>query len=149
VEWAAARGVFTHGFNMLGFPTETQEDARQTISIASNFALHTASFFTVTPFPNTDLYHAVQHVAPEKLAGVDYRDMEFTNLRVNLSDMPDEVLFRLQRQAQREFYLRPRRLWRILRDHPSRCSIPRYGSMVFIRAAKGLLPSRGQPFRNR
>ena len=56
VRWATDRGVFAHGFTMLGFPTETEEDMQATLDVACNSRLHTATFFTVIPFPNTELY---------------------------------------------------------------------------------------------
>ena len=44
VEMAVKRGIFANGFNMLGFPTETEAEMLQTINVACNSMLHTASF---------------------------------------------------------------------------------------------------------
>jgi radical SAM superfamily enzyme YgiQ (UPF0313 family) len=142
VEWAVKRRVFTHGYAMLGFPTETEEDLKRTIDVVVNSQLHAASFFTVTPFPNTEIYSVVEKLAPEKLAAIDYRDMEFCNVRVNLSDVPDEVLYAYQRYAQRRFFMNPARLWRIFRDHPARWSLPRHTLIFARRASKGLFSPR-------
>jgi len=38
---------------MIGFRDETEEEARRTIDFALESKLHTASFFILTPFPNT------------------------------------------------------------------------------------------------
>ena len=59
VRWATDRGVFAHGFTMLGFPTETEEDMQMTVDVACNSRLHTATFFTVVPFPGTELHDYV------------------------------------------------------------------------------------------
>ena len=63
---------------MLGFPTETEEEMKQTIDVTCGSAPHTVSFFTVTPFPNTPLYDFVMKTHPEKLAGISYADAEYT-----------------------------------------------------------------------
>lgn len=138
-EWAIRRGVFTQCFNMLGFPTETAEEMQQTIDVCINSKVHTASFFTVTPYPGTELHRIAMETMPERMASIDYRDMEFSNVRINLSAVPDSVLFAYQRKAQRSFYMRPSRIWRILRDHPQRASLPRFGMQFLLRANKRLL----------
>jgi anaerobic magnesium-protoporphyrin IX monomethyl ester cyclase len=138
VRWATDRGVFAHGVAMLGFPTETEEDMRATLDVACNSRLHTAAFFTVMPYRNTDLYAYVAKTAPDKLKGVTYDDMEFTRGRINLSDVADEVLFGYQRAGWRRFYMNPGRLARMVRDYPNPWFLPYYLPMYVIRATKGL-----------
>jgi anaerobic magnesium-protoporphyrin IX monomethyl ester cyclase len=138
VRWATDRGVFAHGFAMLGFPTETKEDMQATLEVACNSRLHTASFFTVIPFPNTELYAYVAKNEPAKLKGVDYDDSEYTGSRINLSEVPDEVLFGYQRAAWRRFYLNPARIARIVRDYPNPWHLPYYMPQYLIRSTKGL-----------
>ena len=60
-------------------------------------------------------------------------------IRVNLSDVPDAVLFACQRRANQQFFLNPKRLYRILRDHPQRHLLPLYFPIYLARATKGLL----------
>jgi len=138
VRWATDRGVFAHGFTMLGFPTETEQDMKATLEVACNSRLHTASFFTVIPYPNTELYAHVAKNAPDKLKGVNYDDAEYTGVRINLSEVPDEVLFGYQRAAWRQFYLNSGRMARIVRDYPSPWYLPYYIPQYLIRATKGL-----------
>ena len=64
VKWATDRGVFAHGFAMLGFPTETEEEMETTLEVACNSRLHTATFFTVIPFPGTELYAMWSRLRP-------------------------------------------------------------------------------------
>lgn len=52
---ASARGIVTRGFFMLGFPTETAEEARRTVDFACASELTQALFFTVVYFPGTPL----------------------------------------------------------------------------------------------
>jgi len=138
VRWATDRGVFAHGFAMLGFPTETEEDMKATLEVACNSRLHTAAFFTVVPYPGTELYTYVAKHTPDKLKGFASDDLEFIRNRINLSEVPDEVLFRYQRTGFRRFYLNPARIARILRDYPNPCFLPYYLPMFTIRATKRL-----------
>jgi anaerobic magnesium-protoporphyrin IX monomethyl ester cyclase len=139
VRWATERGVFAHGVTMLGFPTETEADMKATLDVACNSRLHTAAFFTVIPFPRTELSAYVEKNAPDKLKGFGYDDMEYTGSRINLSEVPDEVLFRYKRAGWRRFYLNPARMARIVRDYPNPWFLPYYLPMYAIRVTTGLL----------
>ena len=139
VEMAVKRGIFANGFVMLGFPTETEEEIKQTIDVACGSALHTSSFFTVTPFPNTALYDFVLKTHPEKLARVSYAGTDYSLIQVNLSEVPDPVLFYYQRKANRRFYMSPRRIYRILRDYPQPHLLPYYIPIYVSHVTKGLL----------
>ncbi len=138
VETAVKLGIFANGFAMLGFPTETEAELQQTIDVAAHSQLHTCSFFTVTPYPNTELYAIVERERPEKLAKISYNDLTFPSIRVNLTDLPDETLFAYQRKANWQFFLKPGRAFRILRDYPKPHLLPAYLPVFFSRATKGL-----------
>jgi anaerobic magnesium-protoporphyrin IX monomethyl ester cyclase len=139
VEMAVKRGIFANGFAMLGFPTETEEEMRQTIDVTCHSMLHTASFLTVTPFPNTELYDHVANTHAQQLAKLSFKDTDLCGIRVNLSDVPDTVLFACQRRANQQFFLNSKRIYRILRDHPQRHRLPLYIPIYLARATKGLL----------
>ncbi len=115
-------GIFTRGFFMLGFPTETEEEMRETIRFAVESDLHTALFFIVIPFKGTQLYEiykeelkrrTIQKGGSERFTDYDYFDGTF-----NLSRVGDRTLFSLQRKAFRLFYLNPKRIYRIIRTFP-------------------------------
>ncbi len=142
VEMAVKKGVFAYGVCMLGHPTETESEIRQTIDTMVDSRLHIGTFFTVTPFPNTRLWDVVQERCPERLEGLSYDDTDYISIRVNLSDVPDEVLFAYQREGARRFYLKPRRLLRILRDYPQPLRLPSYLPVLLDRATKGLFDRR-------
>jgi radical SAM superfamily enzyme YgiQ (UPF0313 family) len=139
VEMAVKRGIFANGFAMLGFPTETEAEMRQTIDVACNSMLHTASFFTATPYPNTALYDHVSKTHAQQLANLTYKDTDSSQIRVNLADVPDEVLFACQRKANRRFFLNPKRIYRILRDYPQPHLLSLYIPTYLARVTKGLL----------
>ncbi len=142
VNYAASLGVVCNGFAMMGFPTETEEDLRMTIDVTCGSRLHTVSFFTTTPFPNTEMYRLAQEKFPERLQGLVYNDMEYAGLAVNLSDVPDRVLFAYQRQANRRFFLNPNRLARLIKDYPQPYKLPLYLPVFARRALKGLYRHR-------
>jgi len=126
---------------MLGFPTETEAEIKQTIEVVCRSRLHTASFFTVTPFPSTDVYRHVMRTTPEKLSEICYDNMEYSTIRCNVSAVPDDILFSCQRQAHRRFYLNPKRIFRILRDYPAPGTLPYMVPLLLTRLTKGLFAS--------
>ncbi|MBN2161217.1 MAG: B12-binding domain-containing radical SAM protein [Spirochaetes bacterium] len=148
VEYAVSRKVFAYGFVMFGFPTETEEDMRMTIDVSCNSRLHAASFFTLIPFPGTETYDAVMRTDPQKLAGLQYDNMEYPSAVVNVSDVPDSLLFSYQRKANRKFFMNPSRIFRILRDHPQTHLLPLYIPAFVTRTTKEIF-SPLQPQRAR
>ncbi len=143
-EYITSKRVYTNLFCMMGFPTETEEEIRMTIDVACGSPFHTASFYTVTPFPGTTLHEIVQRDHPEKIANIRYDDMDFSGMRVNLTDLPDEKLFYYQRLALRRFYMNPFRIARLVRSHPQPWMLPAYIPIFLYRATKGVLSSRAQ-----
>ena len=138
VEQAIKRRVLTNGNTIMGFPTETEEDLRATVDVVCESKLHTVSFFTVVPYPNTELYEQLAVTHPEKLKKVRYWEKDFSVQPVNFSDVPDAVLFSCQRKAWRRFYLNPNRLYRIVRDYPDPLFLTRLLPMFLRRAGKGI-----------
>ncbi len=134
VEMAAKRGIFSSGFSMLGFPGESVEEMHMTIDVACRSMLHVMSFFVVIPFPGTALYREVLEKDPAKLDSVVYQGGDYMfSLGANLSQVSDEQLLSLVREANRRFYLNPRRLFRLLSDHPSPWQLFHYvPKMLFL-----------------
>ena len=129
---------------MLGFPTETEADLQATLDVACNSRLHTAAFFTVVPYPGTELHAYVAKHAPDKLRGLTYDDFQHAWGRINLSEVADDVLFGYQRAGWRRFYLNPARLARIARDYPNPWFLPYYIPMYLNRVTKGLFAKGGR-----
>jgi anaerobic magnesium-protoporphyrin IX monomethyl ester cyclase len=107
-------GISCNGFFMLGFLGETEEQILQTIDFALKSRLVIASFFILTPFPNTEIYHEAI------LAGIDMnaRYSDYHDVSVNLSKVSTERLWKLKRMAYRKFYFSPKRMYLILRANP-------------------------------
>ncbi len=139
VELIAKKRIYTNGYCMLGFPTETEEELKRTINTATNSMLHTASFFTVIPFPGTSLFEWLKKNRPEKIAKLDYTNGEYGSIKINLTDLPDEVFFKYQRKAYIKFFSKPERIWRIMRDYPQPSHLITYVPMLVQRLLKGII----------
>ena len=116
IDYTAKKGISTGGFFMLGFRDETEQEAWKTINFALKTRLHTASFFILTPFPNTPMYD-------EALAAgydMDALYSDYGAVSANLSRMSNSELERLRKIAFRKFYFNPRRIWSIIRTTPAK-----------------------------
>lgn len=143
VEMTAARRIYITGFCMMGFPTETEEELQLTIDVACASRFHTASFFTATPYPGTPLFDYVKQHNPEKLAGLNYENVDLSAMNVNLTDLPNETLYNYQRKAMRKLFLNPRRLASLVMAYPQPWKLPLYAPIFLNRATKGLWGGKG------
>ncbi|HET7824902.1 MAG TPA: radical SAM protein [Anaeromyxobacter sp.] len=141
IDVAVGQGMYVNGFFMLGFPTETLEEARSTVAFAVASRLHQALFFNVVPFAGTELA-AVAGAADPVLAGGGVEALDYYRAQVNVSAMTDAELFGLQRSAYLRFYADPRRIVRIAASHPRRLSLAHNLAMTMVK----LLP-RGSSLR--
>lgn len=114
-------GIMTWGFFMLGFPTETENEALTTVKFARKSKLHLASFNIVNPYPGTELF---------ELAGLSMEDEEkvtqsydFLLTETNASEIPTSQLKIIRRNANILFYLNPMRLYRFFRLLPNKTQI--------------------------
>ena len=119
----AERRVFTRGFFMVGFPTETEEELRATYDFALRSDLHIAIFSVVTPFKGAPMYDTfVEHGKLKE----DYNplDYEYFGTPFNASEVPDDLFRRLYRSNYLRFYFNPKRMYRIFRDRPVVADLP-------------------------
>lgn len=138
VKYLVSKRIFTFGFVIMGFPTETEEDLKQTLEVTCSSQLHTATIFTLTPFPGTKVYDIISQKNLEKLKSIDYHDSQYSHIKHNFADVPDALLFYYQRKANRDFYFNLSRITRILKDFPERRKLPLYIPEFFKRLSKGL-----------
>jgi len=139
MDWFAAKRIYQVGFFMLGFPSETLEELQLTVNFALHSPLHAAYFFIVTPFRGTELFDMAGNEAIER-ARSGFEDHDYFKGNYNMSAVPDDLFFTVQRRAFRNFYLHPRRIWRILRDHPNRRCLMDY---FLITMRKIIIKERG------
>jgi len=111
VKKLARANISVHGFFMLGFPSETREEMDETIKFACNLDLATANFSLVTPNPGTRLRETL--VEEKKLQNKEFSQYTFDTVNSNESKLDSADLLTMRKAAYRQFYLSPRRLWRI------------------------------------
>jgi anaerobic magnesium-protoporphyrin IX monomethyl ester cyclase len=114
VELIHAAGIKSRASFILGLPSETREESRQTIRFAYSLPLDQVRFSIATPFPGTELWDiAVQE------GRIDPENIDWTKLSLmgGYADFlplyfPEgrsaEEMKRLQRRANLLFFLRPR-----------------------------------------
>jgi anaerobic magnesium-protoporphyrin IX monomethyl ester cyclase len=131
-------GISSLGFFILGLPGETEETMRQTINFAKSLPLDAANFTICTPFPGTEIYQMMK-----KQWAVD--EIKYDKLMVNLPEkiyyvpkgLSAETVKRYERLAYREFYLRPKFIWRQLRQIKSFSELwPKIKAYFTIRRVK-------------
>lgn len=131
---AERAGLFVNGFFMLGFPTETLDEARGTVDFAVRSRLHEALFFVVNPFEGTPLYEMVRDRMRAQESTLNDTDMDYFRGRCNVSAMTDRELFDLQRSAYRRFFADPGRMLRIAARHPRRSMLLWYAFQIVVKA---------------
>ena len=116
---AIDRGIYVVGFFMLGFPTETYEEARGTVEWALSTRLYHSHFNIVTPYEGTAMWELCREALRARgLTDAEIFEQNYHKGCCNLSAMSDEQLFALQQEAYRRSTLHPRRALRILLHHP-------------------------------
>lgn len=111
-------GIFTCTFNMLGFPTETEEEMRATIDFSLDSAAHITHFFVVTPYEGTTLHQELEKwgIKPgdlgEELLG--YQNFTGSDSHGSLARVPRSRIQELIVEVNRRFYFDPRRLQRTI-----------------------------------
>ena len=107
-------GIKTWGYFIIGLPEETEETMQETIDFAKNLPLDIALFHVAVPYAGTDFYF--QAVANGWLDTSDWSHFDMNDAVVmhydNLS--ADKILAGTKR-AFREFYFRPKQIWRLMR----------------------------------
>ncbi|HOC99805.1 MAG TPA: radical SAM protein [Myxococcota bacterium] len=139
ISTAADAGIFCNGFFMLGFPTETAEECRATIDLACSTRLHEALFFKVNPFRGTEMFDMAVQMSGLDPAAIPLEEMDYFNVRHNLSAMPDAEFERLWTGAYRRFYFNPSRIIRIILRHPRKLQLLMYLPQVVRKTVKSLL----------
>ncbi len=112
IDHATQLGIFTNGFFMIGFPTESLEEVKQTIKFALRSKLHTAHFFIVTPFEGTELYENYKELI--RNSGVDFSNYNYYRSSFKLSELSTKKLQQIQFFSYFRFYLNPKRALRIV-----------------------------------
>jgi anaerobic magnesium-protoporphyrin IX monomethyl ester cyclase len=122
INMLADRRIFTSGFFMIGFPTETEDEMLSTIRFAHSSRLHMAFFFTPNPYRNTGLYDLF--IEKGGLPSCNSIDYEYFGAPFNASEISDQRYRMIYKWAYYGFYFNPMRAWRIALDRPGLTDIP-------------------------
>jgi len=109
ISLSTARGILTRGFFMIGFPTETEEEALMTIEYAKSSDLVLAMFFTVVYFPGTPLYRLAQQMSKVSDYNLGLED-DYVRTREGPYAFTRDTLEELKLKAVQEFFFSDKRL---------------------------------------
>ncbi|RLB77404.1 MAG: hypothetical protein DRH24_16290 [Deltaproteobacteria bacterium] len=118
IELTFQAGISSHGFFMIGFPTETETEIKKTIRYAKTSKLATANFSIVKTYPGTPIGDA--YLDDSKKSFDDDFSFSSDSTTTNYSRVPDARLKQLQRMAMISFYFRPGRIWQIFKTSPNK-----------------------------
>lgn len=126
-------GIYSTGYFMIGFPTETYEEASATVEFAVRSSLHRPLFMLVTPFAGTAIAEMAADVLENRNDIIDPRSMNYFTSTVNISAMSDRNLQKIFRHAYRRFYLNPKRMLRLVIHYPNILSLPQYALLFMMK----------------
>jgi radical SAM superfamily enzyme YgiQ (UPF0313 family) len=135
-ELASEAGIRVHGCFMIGGPGETRETARQTIEFAKSLPIDTVQFSGVTAYPGTLYYEWASgngYLVPQ-----DWPEWVDENLEQRaIIDFPQLAVHEINQlvdEGLREFYLRPKQAWAMLRNMRSWADVKAkwHGLMSFV-----------------
>ena len=107
-------GVKTWGYFIMGLPGENRQTVRETIDFAKSIPLDIALFHVAMPYAGTEFYF--QSVANGWLNTSDWKHFDMNDSSVvEYDDFSAEDILKATKQAFREFYFRPKQIWRMSR----------------------------------
>jgi radical SAM superfamily enzyme YgiQ (UPF0313 family) len=118
IERSTEKGIVCKGYFMLGFPSETEEEALQTIEFARGSDLTQAMFFTVVYFPGTPLYRLAESYCDMQAYQLGLED-DYVRTREGPYEFSLQRLDEIKRQGIRDFFFSPRRVDLALRLLPN------------------------------
>jgi len=122
IQLARKEGIFCQGFFMLGFPSETRKELLTTIDFAVRSELHAAHLFIVNAYEGTELAELAKKMGKPVFS--DFNNNYMTPGFTNLTDLSDKELNRIRRWGLVRFWLKPSRVWAIIRDYPCKSQLP-------------------------
>jgi len=122
------------GFFIIGFPGETLDEAKQTVSLSLKLDINRANFFNFTPFPGSELYNRLKEEG--KIPNLNYDETYIHTLSYCDESIPLKDLVKLQRNAHFRFYLRPKIIFNLIREIHSFSQL----KIIFQRSMKIIFP---------
>lgn len=139
---AVKEGIYSFGYFMIGFPTETLEEASATVEFSLRAPLHSAAFMMVTPFAGTELEKMIPDEMKKRNVFSDQRNTTYFTNTLNISAMSDSDLQTIVRLAYKRFYLNPKRILSIALHHPRIHSLPKYALITLLKILRFRLSAK-------
>ena len=136
VEEINKAGIQAIGFFMIGFPTETKEEMKETINFACTLKLDRAQFGKATPLPGTSLYDMwlEKYAKDEK---IDWKNFNYYQFRADWSECSPKEIAKLQTWGFIKFYLTKFRFIKVL------FSLQRRQIILFLKRITKILLTTG------
>lgn len=132
-------GISIRGFFMLGLPTETREDSLATIAFAKKLDPLWAQFTVTIPYPGTKMFDDLDSIG--EIRSYDWSTFntwsgwkEGQTLPFITEGRTMMELVKLQKQALRQFYIRPRVVFRFLKNMRSIYDLQKYLTGFYVLA---------------
>jgi len=110
IEETVEMGIFTKGFFMMGFPSETREEVLQTSEYATKSKLHWMNILAVNSFPGTDLADIAEGMGIH----INYDEIDYSKgyakTPVQLGEMTVEEIGEVQKKTFFNFLWNRRRI---------------------------------------
>lgn len=130
-------GIYSTGYFMLGFPTESYEEASATVEFAVRSPLHNATFMFVSLLEGSKLASVCADILKKRDEFINLKNINYFTHTLNISAMSDRDLQKVFRRAYLRFYLNPKRLARLIIHHPRLLSLPHYAFLFLMRILPG------------
>lgn len=102
------------GFFIIGYPEETINDIKSTISLAVDLNIDRANFFNFSPFPGSKIHEILKERG--ELKNINYNSLYLHNISYNPPGISKEKMRKLQRMAYLRFYRRPKILFKLVKE---------------------------------
>lgn len=105
-------GIESYGFFILGLPGDTKKTIKQTIDFALSHPFDRAWFNIFTPYPGSPAFN--QWLGKRKFTDVDWERHDCSTAVMAVDDLSLGEIEKLQKQALRRFYLRPKTFYKVI-----------------------------------
>jgi anaerobic magnesium-protoporphyrin IX monomethyl ester cyclase len=112
--WAKQAGLQTMGFFIYGLPGETEDSMEKTTRLALELDPDLAHFMLAAPYPGTEMWDMLQKNGKILTHNWDDISIQDDVAHFTFGDLSKETVERKWHEANRRFYLRPKRVARII-----------------------------------
>lgn len=116
VDMVRKAGMTINGFFIIGFPGENKAEILKTINFARELNLSRAQFYNYLPLPRSEAYEKLIASGELKEESIDWSQIFQADVPYSPKNISHRELKELQKLAHRQFYLRPKILYRLLRE---------------------------------